>query len=121
VTAVTPIRFSEIDPPGPRKYVVESIAPKDHATTLFGDGGSAKSILALSIGTAVASDAERWLNREVRNCPVLYIDFELDADEQQSAGSPKVKVALATMHPSPKGAALDSRGSLVGAGVKDST
>jgi hypothetical protein len=83
VTPVTPIRFSEMAPPGPREYLVESIAPKNHTTTIFGDGGSAKSILALSLATAVAGGAEEWMGRKVQNSPVLYYDFELDADEQR--------------------------------------
>jgi hypothetical protein len=83
VTPVTPLRFSEMDPPGPRKYSIEGIAPEGHTTNIFGDGGSAKSIIALSAGTAVAGRAERWLGRKVRNCPVLYMDFELDDVEQR--------------------------------------
>src|SRR5215217_5483188 len=83
VTPVTPIRFSEMAPPGPREYLVEGIAPKYHTTTIFGDGGSAKSILALSAGTAIAGGADRWMGRKVQNSPVLYGDFELDADEQR--------------------------------------
>jgi hypothetical protein len=82
-TPVTPLRFAEMDPPGPRMYVIENLVPKDHTTSLFGDGGSAKSILALSAATAIAGGAARWLGREVCNCPVLYADFELDADEQR--------------------------------------
>jgi DNA-binding transcriptional ArsR family regulator len=72
-----------VAPPGPREYVVEGLIPKGHATTLFGDGGSAKSVLALSAGIALAAGAEEWLGRKVQNCPVLYADFELDADEQR--------------------------------------
>jgi hypothetical protein len=83
VIPVTPIRFSEMDPPGPREYLIEDIAPKNHTTTIFGDGGSAKSILALSAGTAMADGAVRWMGRKVQNCPVLLGDFELDADEQR--------------------------------------
>jgi hypothetical protein len=83
VTPVTPLRFSEMDPPGPREYMVEGLMPKDHTTSLFGDGGSAKSVLALSSGIAIAGGAQRWLGRRVENCPVLYGDFELDADEQR--------------------------------------
>jgi len=83
VTLVTPLRFAEMEPPGPREYVVENLVPKHHTTSLFGDGGSAKSILALSAATAVAGGAGKWLGREVYNCPVLYADFELDADEQR--------------------------------------
>ena len=80
---VTPIRFSEMDPPGSREYAVEGIVPKGHTTTIYGDGGSAKSVIALSAATAIAGDAERWMGRRVANCPTLYIDFELDADEQR--------------------------------------
>jgi hypothetical protein len=83
VTPVTPIRFSEMAPPGPREYLVEGLVPKDHATTLFGDGASAKSILALSLGIAVVGGAEEWMGRKVQNSPVIYCDFELDADEQR--------------------------------------
>jgi hypothetical protein len=83
VTPVTPLRFAEMDPPGPREYLVESLAPKNHTTTIFGDGGSAKSILALSLGIAVAGGAEAWMGRKVQNSPVIYCDFELDADEQR--------------------------------------
>ncbi len=80
---MTPLRFAEMAPPGPREYVVEGLIPKGHTTTIFGDGGSAKSILALSAGTALAAGAEEWLGQKVKNCPVLYVDFELDADEQR--------------------------------------
>jgi hypothetical protein len=83
VTPVTPLRFSDMEPPGPREYSIEGMVPKEHTSTLFGDGGSAKSILALSAGTAVAGGAEKWLGRKVQNCPVLYMDFELDDVEQR--------------------------------------
>jgi len=80
---VTPLRFAEMPPPGPREYVVEGLVPMGHATTIFGDGGSAKAVLALSAGTALAAGAEEWLGQKVINCPVLFADFELDADEQR--------------------------------------
>jgi hypothetical protein len=83
VTPVTPLRFSEMEPPGAREFTVEGLIPKNHTTSLFGDGGSAKSVLALSAGTAIAGGVEKWLGRKVENCPVLYGDFELDADEQR--------------------------------------
>ena len=83
VTLVTPLRFSEMEPPGPREYVVKELMPKGHTTSVFGDGGSAKSVLALSAATAIAGGAEKWLGRKVQNSPVLYADFELDADEQR--------------------------------------
>jgi RecA-family ATPase len=65
VTPVTPLRFSEMEPPGPREHVVEGLMPKGHTTSLFGDGGAAKSVLALSAGTAISGGAERWLGRKV--------------------------------------------------------
>jgi DNA-binding MarR family transcriptional regulator len=70
-------------PPGPREYLVEDLVPHKHTTTVYGDGGSAKSTLAMSLATAVAGGAERWIGRQVQNCPVLYGDFELDSDEQR--------------------------------------
>jgi hypothetical protein len=82
-TPVTPVRFAEMPPPKPREFVVEGIVPKGHTTTIFGDGGSAKSVLALSAQTAIAGGAEKWLGRKVQHCPALYVDFELDADEQR--------------------------------------
>jgi hypothetical protein len=82
VTPVMPLRFAEMSPPGPREYLVDGLAPKNHTTTIFGDGGSAKSILALSLATAVAGGSRKWIGRKVQSCPVLYGDFELDADEQ---------------------------------------
>jgi RecA-family ATPase len=42
----------------------------------------AKSLLALALSVAVSSGSKRWLGREVETCSVLYVDFELDADEQ---------------------------------------
>jgi hypothetical protein len=82
VTGVTPLRFAEMPPPEPREYLVGDLVPKKHTTTIYGDGGSAKSILAISLATAVAGGAESWIGRQVHNCPVLYGDFELDAGEQ---------------------------------------
>jgi hypothetical protein len=82
VTPISFIRFSEMAPPEPREYVVEGVVPKGHATTIFGDGGSAKSVLVLSAAIAIAGGAERWMGRRVQNFPVLYGDFELDAGEQ---------------------------------------
>ena len=51
-------------------------------TLLYGDGGVAKSLLALALAVAVAGGSGKWLGREVESCPVLYMDFELDTEEQ---------------------------------------
>jgi hypothetical protein len=53
-----------------------------YVTLLYGDGGVAKSLLALALAVAVAGASEEWLGRKVENCPVLYVDFELDSGEQ---------------------------------------
>lgn len=55
---VTPVRFSDMDPPRPREYSVEGIVPKGHTTTIYGDGGSAKSVIALT--AAIAGWAAGW-------------------------------------------------------------
>jgi hypothetical protein len=76
------VRFSEMGPPEPRRYLVEGLIPEAYPTVLYGDGGVAKSMLALSASIAVARRAGRWLGRSVEGGPVLYVDFELDAQEQ---------------------------------------
>lgn len=77
------VRFNEIPDPGPRRYLLDGLIPEDYPVVLHGDGGVAKSMLALSLGLAVSSGSE-WLGREVGDGgPVLYLDFELDAAEQR--------------------------------------
>jgi GNAT superfamily N-acetyltransferase len=76
------VRFSEMEVPGPRRYLLEDLVLAAYVTLLYGDGGVAKSLLALALAVAVAGDSEEWLGREVERCPVLYVDFELDAEEQ---------------------------------------
>ena len=76
------VRFSAMDVPGPRRYLLKDLVLAAYVTLLYGDGGVAKSLLALALAVAVAGDSEEWLGREVKGCPVLYVDFELDAEEQ---------------------------------------
>jgi RecA-family ATPase len=68
--------------PAPRRYLVEGIVPESYPTMIYGDGGVAKSMLALSLGLGVASDAGTWLGHKIEPGGVLYLDFELDAAEQ---------------------------------------
>jgi AAA domain len=76
------VRFSEIEVPGPRRYLLRGIVLAAYVTLLYGDGGVAKSLLALALAVAIAGDSKEWLGREVESCPVLYMDFELDSEEQ---------------------------------------
>src|ERR687897_1662158 len=76
------VRFTEMEVPGPRRYLLKDIVLAAYVTLLYGDGGVAKSLLALALAVAIAGDSEEWLGREIESCPVLYVDFELDAEEQ---------------------------------------
>ena len=76
------VRFSEMEVPGPRRYLVKGLVLAAYVTLLYGDGGVAKSLLALALAVAVSGASEQWLGREVEKCLALYVDFELDAEEQ---------------------------------------
>lgn len=77
------IRFNDIPEPEPRRYLLDGLIPENYPTILHGDGGVAKSMIALSFGLAVSRGGE-WLGRDVgAGSPVLYLDFELDAAEQR--------------------------------------
>jgi RecA-family ATPase len=79
---VVVVSFSEIAEPAPREWLVEDLLPKGAPSKLYGDGGLAKSYLALHRSTTVAAGYEEWLGHRVKKFPVLYLDFELDVDEQ---------------------------------------
>lgn len=76
------VPFCEMGEPKEHRDVLAGLIPESYPTVWYGDGGSAKSMLALSLGVAVAGDAKTWLGRAVSTAPVLYADFELDAEEQ---------------------------------------
>jgi hypothetical protein len=76
------VKFSDMAMPGPRRYLVKDLVLAAYVTLLYGDGGVAKSLLALALAVAVAGGSGTWLGREVESCPVLYMDFELDSEEQ---------------------------------------
>jgi DNA-binding transcriptional ArsR family regulator len=82
--ALSLVRFAKRATPPPREFVVPDLIPRHHATTLYGWGGTAKSLLAMLLSLSVAGGRERFFDRVVAvHGPVLYLDFELDADEQQ--------------------------------------
>ncbi len=76
------VKFSDMEMPAPRRYLLKDLVLAAYVTLLYGDGGVAKSLLALALAVAIAGDSEEWLGLEVESCPVLYVDFELDAEEQ---------------------------------------
>jgi hypothetical protein len=74
--------LAEVERPGPRRYLCQDLVLAAYVTLLHGDGGVAKSLLALALAVAVAGSSREWLGRRVENGRVLYLDFELDAEEQ---------------------------------------
>jgi len=81
--SIQAISFRGREKPAPREWIVQNYLPKGHSTAFFGAGGTAKSFLALHLALTVADEKrDYWLGRKVKHVPVLYLDFELDADEQ---------------------------------------
>jgi len=76
------VRFSKMKSPSPRRYLLKDLVLAGYVTLLYGDGGVAKSMLALALALAVSGSSATWLGRDIENGPVLYLDFELDAEEQ---------------------------------------
>ena len=76
------VKLTDVKPPGPRRYLLQDLVLAAYVTLLYGDGGVAKSLLALALAVAVAEDSGSWLGRSVEGGPVLYLDFELDSEEQ---------------------------------------
>ena len=68
---------------GKRPSVIEDIFPEGFPTSLYGEGGIMKSMIALHMLLHISSGRERWCRFPVsgqRAC--LFIDFELDRWEQ---------------------------------------
>lgn len=81
--SIQALSFSGREKPGPRGWIVENSIWEGHAASWFGEGGVAKSLLAMHLALTVAAEKERyWMAMQVKTVPVLYLDFELDADEQ---------------------------------------
>lgn len=78
-------RLRDIPDPGPRVFHIERLVPKGHPTSIYGAGGSTKSLLTLSMLQAIArEDVTAWLGQEIgEHCPCLFVDFELEEGEQR--------------------------------------
>jgi len=81
--ALSLVRFAKRDAPPAREFIVPDLIPRHHPTTLYGWGGTAKSLIALLLGMSVAGGKKKFFDRDIAvHGPVMFIDFELDADEQ---------------------------------------
>lgn len=72
----------DFERPDPLQWFVAGLVPEGHLTMLIADGGTGKSFLALHLALCIAS-GQPFLGRGVDRGRVLYIDHELDEDEQR--------------------------------------
>jgi hypothetical protein len=80
--SIRAVSFRGREKPGPRKWIVENALPEGHATSWYGEGGIAKSFLAVHLGISIAArEVDRWAGFKVKTARVLYGDFELDESE----------------------------------------
>src|ERR687898_1440283 len=77
-------RFSSLPKyTGARPSVIQGIFPKGFPTSIYGEGGIAKSTLALHILMSIASGQKVWLGYPIeQRSSCLYVDFEMDREEQ---------------------------------------
>jgi len=74
--------FWDFEKPDPMEWTIEGLVPEGHLSMLVGDGGMGKSFLALYAALCVAA-GRPFLKRGVKRGRVLYVDQELDEDEQK--------------------------------------
>jgi DNA polymerase I len=68
---------------GARPSVIQAIFPKGFPTSIYGEGGIAKSTIALHMCMSIASSQKEWLGYPIdQRSPCLYVDFEMDREEQ---------------------------------------
>lgn len=75
-----PLRTWEAPEPPPLRFVVADLLPEGYPTSLYGDGSTGKSYLALILGMHVVLGLP-FLGRNVVKGRVLFADAELDEDE----------------------------------------
>jgi KaiC/GvpD/RAD55 family RecA-like ATPase len=77
-------RFSSLPKyTGARPSVIRGIFPKGFPTSIYGEGGIAKSTIALHMCMSIASSQKEWLGYPIhQQSPCLYVDFEMDREEQ---------------------------------------
>jgi len=77
--------FHELGKPKPRHYIIEKIGREGFPVIVYGAGGVAKSFAVLAYGVAAAGGGGEWLGlRVLQHGYVLYVDFELEVNEQHN-------------------------------------
>jgi RecA-family ATPase len=69
------------DPPPRVAWVAHNLIPRGDVSSLGGDGGSGKTMLALQLATAMARGAQDWLGAVVDPGPVVFLSGEEPEDE----------------------------------------
>ena len=81
--ALSLVRFAGRPAPKAREFIIPDLIPRHHPTTLYGWGGTAKSLIAALLAMSVAGERKQFFGRDVAvHGPSLFLDFELDASEQ---------------------------------------
>jgi RecA-family ATPase len=69
------------EPPSRVAWVAHNLIPRGDVSSLGGDGGSGKTMLALQLATAMARGAQDWLGAVVNPGPVVFLSGEEPEDE----------------------------------------
>jgi RecA-family ATPase len=69
------------EPPPRVAWVAHNLIPRGDVSSLGGDGGSGKTMLALQLATAMARGAQDWLGAVVNPAPVVFLSGEEPEDE----------------------------------------
>lgn len=78
---LTPVSFGKLKEPPPAEPVMGGLIAKNHSTTIYGDGGQGKSLIAMAIGLAFAR-GKKFLDHPLPKGRVLYLDWELSQEQQ---------------------------------------
>lgn len=68
-------------PVPPRQWLVPNWIPMARASSIYGEGGEGKTLLAQMLATACAIDGAKWLGLPVRRCNSLMLFCEDDLEE----------------------------------------
>ena len=74
------LEVADLTEPGPRLWRVRNLVPESYPTSVYGDGGQGKSLIALAVGTVVTT-GRSFLGMPTIKGKTLYLDWELDPEE----------------------------------------